>query len=721
VRFPAPSLLALVLLGPLSIALFFTATAQERPAPTAASEVDPLSARGYSVTSGAAPGYVQDVVCRGCHTDLFDSYQEVGMARSFFKTRAETAIEDFQKNRFVHEPSGRHYEMSLSEDGQYRFRRWEENEAGEAINVFETDIAWILGSGNHSRTYLYRAGPDDAPGELYQLPLAWYSQSGTWGMAPGYDRSEHQGLLRRVRRECMFCHNAYPEVPEGSDHYWSPQGFPASLPEGTGCQRCHGPGADHVRIALSENFDFDALRAAIVNPGNLPAQRRDDVCYECHLQPSVVLSGVRRFGRGDYSFRPGESLAEYIVPLDVEEQGRAKRERFEINHHPYRLEQSRCFIESAQEASAQTDRSQQDRSQQTSGLSAMSCLTCHDPHQKVPVENRQEHYRKACQSCHQLDDCQLEAMGESRQSLPEELRAVPAGNCISCHMQDRRTQDVIQVFMTDHLIRRSPGGEELMAPRVEEDPVLIGATFMDQERAPEGDLGEIYRTAAVVRAGGLTAVGHLNTLLTRAKPRDVEPYLDLARGYLKRKRWDDVQRTLDALEENTKTEGSQRDPSQQALILEWRGLARSGQGDLPSAIDLLRRSLDLSPRRPEGWFNLGHLLLRSRRPEESLEPFAKAISLRTNLAPAWFHQGNALQILGRPDEAIASYRRTLELDPKLTNGYLALSQTLNANGQRNEAIRIARHGAQVAAQPERVQQLVEALEALPAEDSAKNH
>ena len=661
--------------------------ATPREAPT----LETLANQGIRVTTGAAPGYVEDVVCRGCHTDLYDAYQDVGMARSFFKPRPETAIEDFREGVFVHRTSGRHYEMSLR-DGRYLFRRWEEDAEGRPINLFETDVEWILGSGNHSRTYLYRAGLYQASsrgteGELYQLPLAWYSQNGTWGMAPGYDQPEHQGIQRRVRRECMFCHNGYPQVPEGSDRYWSPQAHPATLPEGTGCQRCHGPGAEHVRIGRSEDIDFIALRAAIVNPGTLSPQRRDDVCYECHLQPSVALSGVRRFGRGDYSFRPGESLADYIVPLDVEEEGRSRENRFEINHHPYRLQQSRCFTESR---------------------GALSCLTCHDPHRKVPAERRQEHYRAACRSCHEMDDCRLDAMTSDRQALPQAVRAVPAGDCVSCHMQPRRTQDVIQVWMTDHYIRRQPGGAELLAPRTEEESVLIGATFMDSQRAPKGDLGEIYRTTAVVRAGGLNAVDRLDALLTKAKPNAVEPYLDLARGHLKRQRWKDVERTLDAIEDRVGD-----NPPASPLILEWRGLARSGQGDLEGAMSLLRRSLALNPERPEGWFNLGHLLLRSRRPEEALEPFAKAIALRSNLAPAWFHQGNALQILGRPGEAVASYRRALELDPTLTNAYLALAQTLAANDNRDEALRYLRHGARVSTKPQNLRRLLEALEASP--------
>lgn len=52
-------------------------------------EPDPLAARGYGVTSGAAPGYVDDLVCGSCHTDLYQAYQEVAMARAFYRPRPE--------------------------------------------------------------------------------------------------------------------------------------------------------------------------------------------------------------------------------------------------------------------------------------------------------------------------------------------------------------------------------------------------------------------------------------------------------------------------------------------------------------------------------------------------------------------------------------------------------------------------------------------------------
>ena len=54
------------------------------------------------VTVGAAPNYVPDSACRDCHADLFDSFQQVGMARSVSEPSAENMIEDYENNYFYH-------------------------------------------------------------------------------------------------------------------------------------------------------------------------------------------------------------------------------------------------------------------------------------------------------------------------------------------------------------------------------------------------------------------------------------------------------------------------------------------------------------------------------------------------------------------------------------------------------------------------------------------
>ena len=623
-----------------------------------------LGSFGFPPTAGAAPGYVYDQACALCHGDLASSFAAKGMARAFRRPRPEAEIEGFSAPPFVHEKSGQQLQM-VHRDGRLTFRRWQTGPDGQPINVFETPVDWILGSGDHARTYLYRT----PGGELYQLPLAWYTQEGRWGMAPGFDRADHEGVLRRVRRECVFCHTAYPDVPAGADAYGAPQTFPAEMPEGIGCQRCHGPGAEHVGLALGGIGSRAEIRAGIFNPGRLPAAQRDEVCQGCHLQPSVALPGLRRFGRGDFSYRPGEPLADYLVQLDIADEGRAPSERFEINHHPYRLRQSRCFLESAGQ---------------------LSCLTCHDPHRRIPETRKAAHYRAACESCH----------GQSACTRPEHLAdGADPGDCVSCHMPKRRTEDVVHVVMTDHKITRTTGGPDLLAPLAEREPVLVDVWLLP---GPGGALGEVYRADAVARdAGGAEALAYLEKKLAETRPAEIEPWLDLAQAQLRAGRAAEAERTLAGLLE--------RHPGH-PQALEWLALAQAGQGKADAAIAGLQQLLAQHPDRIEAEYNLGRLLAARGRNDEAATHLGRALQARPNLAAGWHYLGEVQMAQGKPAEALSCWRRALEIDPTATKSYLSLGRTLLARGERDEALRWLRHGAKAAARPDEVTAALAAAE-----------
>ena len=108
----------------------------------------------------------------------------------------------------------------------------------QSRNLEESKIDYVIGSGNHSRSYLHRT----ARGTFIELPLSWYSEKGgTWGMSPAFD-SLHPLTRRIASYECVFCHTAYPRIAPGHDAPDSEPIFAGSLPEGIDCQRCHGPG-----------------------------------------------------------------------------------------------------------------------------------------------------------------------------------------------------------------------------------------------------------------------------------------------------------------------------------------------------------------------------------------------------------------------------------------------------------------------------------------------
>jgi predicted CXXCH cytochrome family protein len=563
--------------------------ADEAPPPQ-----DPLPLLGVHVTTGAAPGYVDDLVCATCHTEKYRSYQDVGMARSFFRPSKEKVIEELGKP-FEHARSKQTFEL-LWRDDRLIFKRYRKGPDGAPLYTFEQPVDWILGSGHHSRVYLYQT-PD---GELYQLPVAWYSQTKSWGMAPGYDRPDHDGVTRRVRHECMFCHNAYPETAESKDGYWRLQTYPKQLPEGTGCQRCHGPGAIHARAMYLRKFDQAAT--TIVNPARLPPRQRNEVCYQCHLLPAVALQGARRMGRDIYSFRPGQALADYELPLDTPPATAAptaaRGERFEISHQAYRLEQSRCFRQSDQR---------------------LGCLNCHDPHRRLADDEREAHFRTVCLGCHAMKFCS----GQKGEGGRE------AADCVACHMQKRRTQDVVHVVMTDHRIGRPADAKALLAPLEEEEPPVERVDFYDPTSAPKGAEGELYRLLPLMRAGrdrDPKLLERFEQALAAAKPKELEPLLDLANAQSNQQQWAKLEATARTILE--------RSPDH-PLALAWLGLARGGLGKDDEAVTLLRRAVALTPERTGLHVQIALALIRQGKDDEAIPALERALAGRPNLVAAW--------------------------------------------------------------------------------------
>jgi predicted CXXCH cytochrome family protein len=584
-----------------------------------------------------ASDYAADSACATCHASKFASYQAVGMAQSMRRPSADVLIEDFRNAHFVHQPSQSHYEMAWT-NGKLLFRRYQLDAAGKRINFIEQKVDWIVGSGHRSRVYLYRT----PSGEMYQLPIAWYTQEHAWGMAPGYDRADNDGITRPVRRECLFCHNAYPDVPTGSDAHWMPQRYPEALPEGTGCQRCHGPGAEHVTLAMAAASNA-MVRAAIVNPARLPPPLRDSVCFQCHLQPAVALIGPRRFERGDYSFRPGEALSSYILHVDIDEPGHPREQRFEINHHAYRLRQSLCYIKGG-----------------------ITCISCHDPHQPLKKDPRLANVVSICLGCHQ--------------------RHTESNDCVRCHMPSRRAQDVVHVIMTDHRIqRRAPSN--LIAPLAERESNIEKVDFLDSVGAPEGILGALYRAVTILRAlpHNDDATNYLEKHLDATS--SIVPRFDLISAQLQQHQF---RLALDLI--RTLADTATGDPR----LRDWRGVAQVGLGSTSDGLADLRAAMDADPDLPEFQFNYAAVLHRLARDAEALPPLTRAIELRPNFVAAWIMRAEVLTTLGRRTEAIADLRHALAVDPSQSHAYTMLADLLTAAGDSKEAERWRKQGQRIA-------------------------
>ncbi len=631
--------------------------------------------KGVTYRTGLAKGYVADKDCTTakCHDDLARTFADTDKAQTFLPVSEARFIEDFENSRYYHAPSKRYYEMVLRNRRLF-FSRYQTDDRGEPINVFEQEVHWIQGAGTFLRSYLFRT----PGGEIFQLPIAWYEKTRSWGMPPGYDLPDHPGLGRRVRRECQFCHNALSSQPEGSDRYGKPHIFPGELPHGIGCQRCHGPGEAHTRLGIRATnpalgITGDRLRASIVNPKNLPPERHNDICYQCHARTSALVPALVRFGRGDFSYRPGEPLSDYLVNVHVQTDQAPRPGQIGAISQPARLENSPCFRRAERR---------------------ITCTECHDSHRKLSPEEKTARYRTVCLACHGIDQCGgLHSAEEPSRPVTE------TADCVSCHMP-KRLSNVSTMIVTDHLIQKNP---DLTAPTGLPDRALPVITGADVRSIADPALRDLYRTAAAVRAGaGGEALDRLAARIEEIKPESVDPYLILAQGQIMNRRWKDAERTIGTIFLN--------DP-QNPLAMEWLGIARIGQGRREAGLDLLRRAAEQNPLRAEVWFNLGRILVGMNRPEEAVGPLDKALHIRPTLSKAYFYLGMAYRAREKTDQAVEHFRRALEIDPAYTRAYLALGRTLVDQGNTREALRFLRHGAKVARNPAVVAQALEVIEA----------
>src|SRR5215471_12229036 len=278
--------------------------------------------------------------CNACHAEIAQRYEHVSMARSLYRPTGANIIEDYRRdNHFYHAASGSHFRM-LERQGHFYQQRYQLDERGREINLLEVEITYIIGSGNHARSYLHLS----SSGEATELPVTWYSQEKRWGMSPGYDRPGHPGFGRQIDYACMFCHDAVPKLAAGADRYGSAPLFPEGLPEGIDCQRCHGPGARHIELASGGRAKAEEIRLAIVQPAKLKPKLQMDVCQQCHLETTSARlpQAIARFGRSAYSFRPGQRLSDSLVHFDHPPEAE-RGDKFEIVSAAYRLRKSMCY------------------------------------------------------------------------------------------------------------------------------------------------------------------------------------------------------------------------------------------------------------------------------------------------------------------------------------------------------------------------------------------
>ncbi len=619
------------------------------------------SKEGHTVPSGEVPvklspllvagedaGYVDRKVCDLCHSQIAETYAKTGMGRSFSRLRAQTEIENWGLNNvYYHPASDRYYTMYKRGDKYYQ-RRHQRTPDGREIHVVEKEIHYVLGSGNRARAYLHKT-PD---GRLFELPLGWYSdKDGFFAMNPGYDRPDHFAFSRRITHPCMFCHNGYPEIVPGSDGFGQESLFPGEIPEGIDCQRCHGPGRDHIQTLRKQGATLEEVRGTILNPARLSPERQLQLCEQCHLETTSARlpANLRRYDRGVYSYRPWEPLENYIFHFD-HLPGTSHADKFEIVNQAYRLRQSACFKKSN---------------------GALNCLSCHDPHHIHRGEEAVEHYVSVCQSCH----------GKGMQKLIASGRHTRATDCLECHMPKRRTDDVVHVIMTDHSIQRFKPDRDLLAPLSEDrfyshpyhGEVML--YFPSPHPRPED---ELYVAVAQVRddANLQAGIPRLERAIQRLRPAQAGFYYELAEAFQKAGQ---PEKAIRAYEQALK-----REPD---LWLALRGLGRAlaQTRDLKRAQEILERASRMKTEKAAALNDLALVYRDQVKLQLAVETFKRALREDPELTEAHNNLGSTLLEAGDFSGAEAAFLEAVRIQPDIAGAQHSLAKVLAARGIFGEA------------------------------------
>jgi len=577
--------------------------------------------------------------CAECHADIYQSYQHHPMANSISRPVKATMIEDYQQHTsFI--SGGRRYRVALpdnenstqtdtgSQDQQFP-RHHEKMVAEDGQDIYDQSvpISFVIGSGSRGRSYLTQDQE-----RLYQSPITWYVQDQTWDLSPGYVPTGHQRFERLVTESCLSCHvGRINFVGEQTNRYDPVQPFQEPS---IGCERCHGPGGQHVDAHRQGKVKDDQY---IVNPEKLAPRERNSVCYQCHLSGK---HRVLRYGKRARDFRPGQPLRDTWTVF-VSGTGVDKQQQARLTSNVEQMHASRCFQESN---------------------GKMGCTSCHDAHYQPKPEARASFYRARCLQCHQEQGCSLPAA---------EQAAAPALNsCTFCHMKKLTTSDIAHSAQADHRILRFPAS----SPKPKEDSkpgmtskervswnLFDGAVdtlpAWDKERAVA--IGRFHEAVKNKDTQAIQRSRDKLIKVVKQVPNDYEARLELAQTFY---RLEQYEKALEHVEIVLEAKPNY----EEALAL--AGFAAQFTNQFQDSIDYFSRKLTLNPRDANLYIILAEMVgqqqdLRSaiKILKQGLEIDPSSIILHSLIAD-WYRRIGQTEESQRHLDLIESIRHSMQRD-----------------------------------------------------------
>ena len=332
-------------------------------------------------------GYAGDEACASCHQDKAATYQRTAHAGTSSLPSGETIHGSFRAGANILRTANPdlYFQMEARPEGFFQTGVLRTSSTEVLTRSERFDI--VVGSGRKGQTYLFWDGD-----QLYQLPVSYWTQQGVWVNSPGYIDGTAD-FERPIPRRCLECHaSSFASRAPPENLYRK-----TSLGLGISCEKCHGPGGEHVARYRAKTPPQSLAEAAIINPAKLSRDRQIDVCCLCHAGAGDPLTPP-------LSFTPGDVLAKHLVFPQ-----QAPSAHIDVHASQVQLlERSRCFQSSP----------------------AMTCATCHDVHKP---DRDLAALASRCLTCHQVESCRV---------FPKQGQKI-ANQCVTCHMPLEQTEQIL--------------------------------------------------------------------------------------------------------------------------------------------------------------------------------------------------------------------------------------------------------------------------------------
>jgi predicted CXXCH cytochrome family protein len=311
--------------------------------------------------------YVGSEKCKSCHEGIYEQWKKTPMANVVRDPREhpEATIPDLSK-------------------------------PDPLVNFSKDDIAFVYGSIWKQR-YFKKVGDDYFPEPAqwdvtHHMWRKYFVRNGTDWWAPLYPPDNFQ---RPTGPLCDGCHSVNYNIDTKAVTEWN-----------VGCERCHGPGSEHVA---------HPTRDTIINPARLDYVGANNTCIQCHSQgrpPNNPING--KYYDWPVGFHMGLNLADFWK-LEEHKLGETS-----FTHFP--------------DGTAHKNRMQgNDFTQSLMYMRGVTCFSCHDVHGTKNEAQLREPPGQMCFVCHGTNT----QNGPHTATIEEHTHhkpGSPGSQCVACHM-----------------------------------------------------------------------------------------------------------------------------------------------------------------------------------------------------------------------------------------------------------------------------------------------